>query len=236
MTRTVKEYLWGYEDPLLHSLKTLLPKIVRDDQISVFASVVNEAQYETWLIEDGVGRDENQKERVEHVGWIERFNFTTELTTWFDQYSNMINGTDSTIWHPRVDKNQRIYSFMNDICRSVYVEFNETVKSSYEIEMLRYKLPSSLFSNSPENQGFCPREVLRNGTILVKCLPDGLFYLTPCLKRNLIKIIAKKSIFSSRIFSQRKLVEHSDSDRCIESTFSFRRSISSTIRPRFTAE
>jgi len=40
MKRTVKEYLWGYQDPILSGLKSLLPQLVSDDQVSVFASVV----------------------------------------------------------------------------------------------------------------------------------------------------------------------------------------------------
>ena len=45
MQRTVKEYLWGYEDPLLSNLKKLLPNLVPDDQISVFASAVTTSSY-----------------------------------------------------------------------------------------------------------------------------------------------------------------------------------------------
>ncbi len=40
MQRTVKEYLWGYQDPILNILKTELPQLVSDDQVSVFGSVV----------------------------------------------------------------------------------------------------------------------------------------------------------------------------------------------------
>jgi hypothetical protein len=40
MKRTVKEYLWGYQDPILAVLKSRLPQFVSDDQVSVFASVV----------------------------------------------------------------------------------------------------------------------------------------------------------------------------------------------------
>lgn len=40
MQRTVKEYLWGYSDPILSNLKKLLPQLVPNDQISVFASAV----------------------------------------------------------------------------------------------------------------------------------------------------------------------------------------------------
>ncbi len=40
MQRTVKEYLWGYQDPILGILKNRLPQLVSNDQISVFGSKV----------------------------------------------------------------------------------------------------------------------------------------------------------------------------------------------------
>jgi len=40
MKRTVKEYLWGYQDPVLSGLKSLLPELIPNDQISVFGSAV----------------------------------------------------------------------------------------------------------------------------------------------------------------------------------------------------
>ncbi len=41
MQRTVKEFLWGYQDPLLKLLKEVFPKIVANDEVSVFyASVI----------------------------------------------------------------------------------------------------------------------------------------------------------------------------------------------------
>jgi hypothetical protein len=41
MRRTVKEYLWGYQDAFLEKLKEEFPTIVTSDQVSVFyASVI----------------------------------------------------------------------------------------------------------------------------------------------------------------------------------------------------
>lgn len=45
MKRTVKEYLWGYEDPLLSGLKAILPDLVPNDQISIFAAAVIDRSY-----------------------------------------------------------------------------------------------------------------------------------------------------------------------------------------------
>ncbi|CAF0969014.1 unnamed protein product [Rotaria sordida] len=181
MQRTIKEYLWGYQDPILSILKKRLPQLVMDDQISAFASVVNEAQYETILINNGVGFDENHNERINNLGKIERFNFSTSLSIWSNQYANMINGTDSTIWHPDARKDERIYTFMNDICRSVYLKYNQTHTNLFNINTYQYLLPNDAFANSSDNEGFCLNYTMANKTQQLKCLPSGLFSLTPCI-------------------------------------------------------
>ncbi|CAF0930952.1 unnamed protein product [Adineta ricciae] len=181
MKRTVKEYLWGYRDPILGALKDKFPSLVTNDQVSVFASAVDEAQYETYLINNGVGFDANHTERIHDLGKIERFNFSTSLSIWSNQYANMINGTDSTIWHPDVSKDELVYSFMNDICRSVHLRFNQTHKNIFNIDVYRFTLPDDIFANSSDNEGFCTNISTSDKIKPLKCLPSGLFSLTPCL-------------------------------------------------------
>ncbi|UJR09756.1 hypothetical protein I4U23_013983 [Adineta vaga] len=159
MKRPVKEYLWGYRDPILGMLKDKLPSLVSNDQISVFASAVDEAQYETFLINNGVGFDTNHVERIRDLGKIERFNFSTDLSIWSNKYANMINGTDSTIWHPDVSKDELVYS----------------------INTYRFTLPDDIFANSSDNEGFCMNSSASNKTQQLKCLPSGLLSLTPCI-------------------------------------------------------
>jgi hypothetical protein len=89
----------------------------------------------------------------------------------------MINGTDSTIWHPDAKKDELFYTFMNDICRSVHLKFNQTRRNLYDIDIYRYTLPNNVFANSSDNQGFC----LMDNTQKIKCLPDGLFSLSSCV-------------------------------------------------------
>jgi hypothetical protein len=41
MQRSVKEFLWGYQDPFLRDLKEIFPTFIASDQVSVFyASVI----------------------------------------------------------------------------------------------------------------------------------------------------------------------------------------------------
>ena len=142
--------------------------------------------YDTFLINNGVGVDADGRERIDQVGNIERFNYSTSLSIWSDPYANMINGTDGTIWHPNATKDERIYSFIPDICRSVYLTFNETRSNLGDMDLYRYTLPHTIFSNSTENQGFCMNDTSMNSTQELHCLPDGLFTLTPCQHRQLI--------------------------------------------------
>jgi hypothetical protein len=41
MTLSVKEYLWGYQDPLLKQLKSIIPDVIGNDQVSLFGSTVS---------------------------------------------------------------------------------------------------------------------------------------------------------------------------------------------------
>ena len=44
----------------------------------------------------------------------------TKLPYWGSRYSNRIQGTDGTIFHPNVDPKETLFMFSADICRSIY--------------------------------------------------------------------------------------------------------------------
>lgn len=90
----------------------------------------------------------------------------------------MINGTDSSIGHPDTSKDELIYAFMNDICRSVHLKFNETYRNTFDINTYRYTLPTDLFANTSADGGFCLFDPIQQQR---KCLPNGLFSLSPCI-------------------------------------------------------
>jgi lysosome membrane protein 2 len=138
------------------------------------------------LINDGIGYDDDHQERIHRVGHIERFNFETNITFWSDEYANMINGTDSTLWHPIESKLERIFTFMPDVCRSIYLEYNETLENRFNIDTYRYTLSDSVFANSSDNRGFCLNSTSPIEATDVQCLPAGLFTLSRCVHRERI--------------------------------------------------
>lgn len=90
----------------------------------------------------------------------------------------MINGTDSSLWHPDALQDELIYAFMNDICRSVHLKFNQTYRNTFDIDTYRYTLPTDLFANTSADGGFCLFDPIQQQR---RCLPNGLFSLSPCI-------------------------------------------------------
>jgi len=183
MQRTVQEFLWGYEDPLLKELKEDFPKIIPSAEVSVFNASVSEVGLEKFLINNGVEVHRNSTtNRIKEVGNIERYNGEATLSYWTNKYANMINGTDGTIWHPDATVNDQVYIFSSDLCRSLRLEYSETRHNTFGIKNYRFVLPANTFANISENEGFCLNSTTANKTHEIQCLPSGLMSLRSCVK------------------------------------------------------
>ncbi len=62
---------------------------------------------------------------------------------------NMLNGTDSAIWHEGATKDDQVYIYSPDLCRSLPLQYSETRDNSFGIKTLRLKLPTNIFANTP---------------------------------------------------------------------------------------
>uniref|UniRef100_A0A1I8FPS6 Protein kinase domain-containing protein n=1 Tax=Macrostomum lignano TaxID=282301 RepID=A0A1I8FPS6_9PLAT len=110
---------------------------------------------------------------VGHLALVDRWQFNTSLSNWDSKSSNMLNGTDGTMFPPFVDPKKRLYIYSTDICRSIYVTYAGPT-SVRGIDLLRFTAPAEVFYNStlnPENQGFCVGGI---------CLDSGVLNLTTC--------------------------------------------------------
>jgi hypothetical protein len=101
----------------------------------------------------------------------------------------MINGTDSTIWHPEEKPSDEVYVFLSDICRSFRLEYSESRTNTFGITNDRFVLPDTAFANIPDNYGFCVNATNENKTHVVQCLPSGLMSLKTCIKCKFIVLI-----------------------------------------------
>ncbi len=145
----------------------------------------------TFLINSGVDVHKDDVNRLKQVGNIEGFNGESTISYWSNDYANMINGTDSTIWHPDAHNDDEVYIFSADVCRSFRLEYREKRKNPFGIDTYRFVLPGTAFSNSKDHQDFCLNITTRNKTYELQCLPDGLMSMRTCVKCNVIYLNRK---------------------------------------------
>ncbi|KAF3849169.1 hypothetical protein F7725_015666 [Dissostichus mawsoni] len=180
-TRTVDELLWGYPDPLLERIASL--KAVE----TVFglmykARTALQISSHSFVLDFKNGS--NSGEFVYHTGeqnymdygHVETWKGQRKLDFWTSNQSNSINGSDGSAFHPLLDKNERIYIFTPDLCRSIHMEFEKDVEVK-GIPAYRFTPPRSVLASkeeNPANAGFCvtPKE----------CLGTGLLKVSPCRK------------------------------------------------------
>ncbi|KAM8829071.1 lysosome membrane protein 2c isoform 1-T1 [Spinachia spinachia] len=163
-TRTVGELLWGYEDALLKALKTLKPDL--DDVFGLFHknNGSNDGQYVFYT------GQQNHRDFAR----VDTWNGDSTLSWWTSDECNMINGTNGASFHPVIAKNETLYMFSSDLCRSLYALYEEdvTVKG---IPAYRFSPPSEVFANhtvNPANAGFC--------VPIGNCLGSGVLNVSPC--------------------------------------------------------
>ncbi len=87
------------------------------------------------------------------------------MNFWDSDNANRINGTDGTFYRPYRTRDQVLYAFSPDMCRSYslkYLRDNEV----HGVKTLDFHLPETQFYNSsvnPDNEGFCKESCLGNG-------------------------------------------------------------------------
>ncbi|KAF6085517.1 CD36 molecule [Phyllostomus discolor] len=161
--RTVREILWGYEDPFLKIVPKAVSKIV-----GVFVPYNDTA--------DGVYTIFNGKDDISKVAIIDTYKGNKTLGYW-SSYCDMVNGTDAASFPPFVEKTRVLRFFSSDICRSIYAVF--TAEHDLKgISVYRFGLPPKAFASpvqNPDNHCFCLDIQTTNN-----CTYSGLLDISKC--------------------------------------------------------
>lgn len=165
-TRTVDELLWGYEDQLLTRISSSNPEVEK-----VFGLM-----YKKNGSNDGEFIYHTGRQNYLDYGRVITWKGQSKLDFWTSNQSNSINGSDGSAFHPLLTKDERLYIFTPDLCRSIYMEFEKDVEVK-GIPAYRFTPPRSVLASkeeNPANEGFCvsPQE----------CLGTGLLKVSPCRK------------------------------------------------------
>ncbi|EHB09521.1 Lysosome membrane protein 2 [Heterocephalus glaber] len=161
ITHTVHELLWGYKDELLSLVHAFKPDVSPYFGLFYEKNGTNDGDYVFLTGED------SYLNFTKIVEW----NGKTSLDWWTTDKCNMINGTDGDSFHPLITKDEVLYVFPSDFCRSVYITFSD-YGSVEGLPTFRYKVPGEILANTSENAGFC----LPEGN----CLGTGVLNVSIC--------------------------------------------------------
>ncbi|XP_072171405.1 lysosome membrane protein 2-like [Diadema setosum] len=166
-TFTVHDFIWGYNSTLLEALQKLEPSLVPTHIFGIFAGKNGS--------NDGLYTVFTGQTNWSLTNTIDLWKGSDTLPYWATPQANMINGTDGTYNHPFVNRNDSLYVFSSDICRSIFAVYLEDCNTR-GIPTYRFSPPPYLFANHtvyPPNIGFCTP----NGT---HCYPGGLLNVSSC--------------------------------------------------------
>nr|XP_014425981.1 platelet glycoprotein 4 isoform X1 [Pelodiscus sinensis]XP_014425982.1 platelet glycoprotein 4 isoform X1 [Pelodiscus sinensis]XP_014425983.1 platelet glycoprotein 4 isoform X1 [Pelodiscus sinensis]XP_014425984.1 platelet glycoprotein 4 isoform X1 [Pelodiscus sinensis]XP_014425985.1 platelet glycoprotein 4 isoform X1 [Pelodiscus sinensis]XP_014425986.1 platelet glycoprotein 4 isoform X1 [Pelodiscus sinensis]XP_014425987.1 platelet glycoprotein 4 isoform X1 [Pelodiscus sinensis] len=179
-TRSVKEILWGYEDPFLKKVP-----ISMERRVGVF--------YPYNGTSDGLYRVFNGKDDISKTAIIQSYKNKSTLSIWKGQ-CDMINGTDGASFPPFVKKNQILRFFSSDICRSIYGIF-ESEQIVKEIPLYRFTVPRAAFASpleSPENICFCTEKDFSKN-----CTSAGALNISACKEGKPVFITLPHFLYAS---------------------------------------
>uniref|UniRef100_A0A669CE45 Scavenger receptor class B, member 2a n=1 Tax=Oreochromis niloticus TaxID=8128 RepID=A0A669CE45_ORENI len=167
MTRTVHEVLWGFKDPLLTKVHSLKPEV---DEYFGLMWKKNGTHEGEFVFHTG-------EQNYLDYGKIDTWNGLREMSWWSSNQSNMINGTDGAVFHPLINRNELLYIFAADLCRSIHLAYVEDVDVK-GIQAYRFAPPNDVLmspKNNPTNAGFCvpAGDCLGTGVLKVSVCREG---------------------------------------------------------------
>ncbi|KAK6617715.1 hypothetical protein RUM43_013943 [Polyplax serrata] len=161
------------------------PKLIRregDEFRFSFFHNKKQVASETYTVDTG-------RKNVKNAGKITAINNKPMLDIWRGDDCNRINGSDGSQFPKMLNQKYKVYLYDRDICRSIYIEFDEVVNED-GFNLFKYVIKKDLFmagNDNAENKCFCRSssvELLESnkeeGSQSSVCFDTGLLSLFPC--------------------------------------------------------
>uniref|UniRef100_A0A3B3BGY3 Lysosome membrane protein 2-like n=1 Tax=Oryzias melastigma TaxID=30732 RepID=A0A3B3BGY3_ORYME len=183
-SRTVHELLWGYEDAVLEKAASYSPGLDKEFGLMYKKNGSDSGEF---IYHTG-------EQNYLDYGRVKTWKGESKLTFWTSDESNRIEGSDGSSFHPFLTKDERLYIFTPDLCRTIYMDFEKEVEVK-GIPAYRFTPPRSVFASKEENadnKGFCVSEK--------ECLGTGVLKVSPCRKGNILVLMTLPIIMPFTFF------------------------------------
>ncbi|KAA3675639.1 lysosome membrane protein 2 [Paragonimus westermani] len=165
--RTVKEWLWGYEDPFLTLLKSAFIPV----PTTTIGLYVDKNNTDGGLVEIYASNKQGKS-----FGHIYKYHNSKTLSCWTTEQANQINGSDGSLFHPFLQMSEHPYIFSADVCRSIQLQ-PQCKTELRGIPVIKYLPYTDTFSSpltTEKNRGFCIK--------WPNCMKDNVFDVSTCIK------------------------------------------------------
>ncbi|MCH8907703.1 MAG: CD36 family protein [Candidatus Heimdallarchaeota archaeon] len=142
--RTVNEWLWDYDDPLLEFLKVQLDDDSIETANNLFTNHTDVTEAETGSPSTFMTGLDN----IDEVGQYVKWRGNTTITVWNED--EVVRGTDASQFAPGVSSDDVLTAWVAELLRVVTFEYQEDAEI-YDIDLLRFALADSVLASSTEN-------------------------------------------------------------------------------------
>ncbi|XP_076163556.1 scavenger receptor class B member 1 [Ptiloglossa arizonensis] len=182
---TVYDYLWGYEDSLVHLASSIVPSFINFRKFGLLDRMYDEGDNIVFM---NVGKNENMTDENGRYLSIETYNGSPGMSQWGYQnpegnetypentICNSIKGcTEGELFPTNLDEHATFRVFRKAFCRAIPIVFKEKVWLDNGLDGYLYSVADNFLDppdENPDNECFCKKNT--------QCLKRGLSDMTPC--------------------------------------------------------
>ena len=177
------QVLWGYQDPVLEMVKSLISMLEGMGFVlpplpsAMMGPVALQLNGTAGMLDTGNLTMLTGKQNVQDAQKIVKWKGEDTSPYWLTKYGNMINGTDGSRAPPSLSSSGKLYMFVPQLCRSLYLQYSHDTEIE-GIKAYAFSTTKDVFANAtanPDNAAFC------SGTRQKpECWDTGLLPMSTC--------------------------------------------------------
>jgi hypothetical protein len=142
VTRTVRDLMWGYDEPLFHAAQWTMPNPPPFTDFALFLkkNTSIETELPLYTMYTGAGNPYT-------LANIKSFNGVEEMDHWNSSSCNKVHGSDGAAFNPYIKTSDTLWFFNDQLCRALPMVYSKTVEHK-GLPGLRFKPREDVFMSA----------------------------------------------------------------------------------------